>query len=63
MCRIHISLTSSLVGGEWSASRPGRFIPGERARVTHCVEGWVGPRAGVDNVEKRKLLILPGLEL
>jgi hypothetical protein len=24
---IHIFLTSALVGGEWSASRPCRFIP------------------------------------
>jgi hypothetical protein len=28
---IHISLTSALVGGKWSASRPGRFTPGEGA--------------------------------
>jgi hypothetical protein len=26
---IHIFLTSALVGGEWSASRPGRFTPGK----------------------------------
>jgi hypothetical protein len=24
---IHVFLTSALVGGEWSASRPGRFTP------------------------------------
>jgi hypothetical protein len=57
---IHIFLTSTLVGGEWSASRPDRFTPGERACGTHCIGGWVGPRA---DVEKRKLLTLPGLEL
>jgi hypothetical protein len=28
---IHIFLTWALVGGEWSASCPGRFKPGERA--------------------------------
>jgi len=28
-------LTSALDGGEWSASRPGRFIPRERAPDTH----------------------------
>jgi hypothetical protein len=27
----HVFLTSALVRGEWSASRPCRFIPGERA--------------------------------
>jgi hypothetical protein len=41
-------LTSALDGGEWSASRPGRFIPGERPPGTHQVGGWVGPRAGLD---------------
>jgi hypothetical protein len=25
----HVFLTPALVGGEWSASRPGRFITGE----------------------------------
>jgi hypothetical protein len=49
---IHIFLTSALVGGEWSASRPGRFIPGERARGTHWIGGWVRPRAGLDDMEK-----------
>jgi hypothetical protein len=29
------SLTSALHGGEWSASRPARFTPRERARGTH----------------------------
>jgi hypothetical protein len=31
------SLTSALDGGEWSASRPGRFTPRERASGTHWV--------------------------
>jgi hypothetical protein len=30
---IHIFLTSALVGGEWSASRTGRFIPGKEPPV------------------------------
>jgi hypothetical protein len=38
-------MTWSLVGGEWSASRPGRFIPWERAPVTHWILGWVCPSA------------------
>jgi hypothetical protein len=61
--KIHTFLTSALVGGEWPASRPGRFTPGERAPGTHWIGGWLGPGAGVDDVEKRKLLNLPGLEL
>jgi hypothetical protein len=59
----HVFLTFVLVGGEWSASRPGRFTPGERAPVPHSIGGWVGPRAGLGDVEKRKFLTLPGLEL
>jgi hypothetical protein len=53
----------ALVGGEWSASRSCRFTPGERALSTHCIGGWLGPRFSLDDVEKRKFLILPGLEL
>jgi hypothetical protein len=51
------------VGGEWSASRPGRFTSGGRAPGTDRIGGWVSVRAGLDDVEKRKFLILPGLEL
>jgi hypothetical protein len=60
---MHIFLTLALVGGEWSASRPGRFTPRESAPGTHLIEGWVDPRAGLDDVQKRKFLTLPGLEL
>jgi hypothetical protein len=60
---IHIFLTSALVEGERPASRPSRFTPGERAPGTHWIGGWVDPSAGLDNVEKRKFLTLPGLEL
>jgi hypothetical protein len=60
---IHIFLTSALAGGQQSASRPCRFTPGERAPGTQWIEGWVGPRAGMDDVKKRKFLTLQGLEL
>jgi hypothetical protein len=58
-----VFLTPALVGGEWSASRPSRFTPGESAPGTHLLGGWVGHRAGLDDVEKRKFVTLPGLEL
>jgi hypothetical protein len=61
LCRSTIFLT--LVGGEWSASRPGRFTPGEIVPGTLWIGSWVGPRAGLDDVEKRKSLTLPRLEL
>jgi hypothetical protein len=53
----------ALAGGEWSNSRLGSFTPGERAPGTHWIGGWVGPRAGLDDLEKRQFLTLPGLEL
>jgi hypothetical protein len=61
--QLHTFLTSALTGDEWSASRPGRFTTGERAPGTHWIGGWVDPKAGLEDVEKRKFLTLPGLEL
>jgi hypothetical protein len=61
--QIHIFLNSALADGEWSVSHSGSFIPGERAPGTHWIGGWVNPRAGLEDMEERKLLILPGLEL
>jgi hypothetical protein len=52
----------ALIGGEWSASRPGRFSSGERAPGTHWKGGWADPIAGLDALE-RKFLTLPRLEL
>jgi hypothetical protein len=60
---IHIFLTSALAGGEWSASRPCRFTPRERTPGTHWIGDWVGPRAGLDDMEKRRFSTLPALEL
>jgi hypothetical protein len=53
---IHEFLTSALDGGEWSGSRPGRFTPRERAPGTHWIGGWVGRRAVLDTVVRRKIL-------
>jgi hypothetical protein len=49
-------LTSALDEREWSASRPDHFTPGEIANGTHWIGDWVGPRVGLDVVEKRKIL-------
>jgi hypothetical protein len=49
---IHILLTSTLAGGEWSASRPHRFTPGERAPGIYWI-GSVDPRAGLGDMEKK----------
>jgi hypothetical protein len=45
-------MTSALAAGEWSASRPGRFTPGEIAPGTHWIGGWVDPVTGLDDMEK-----------
>jgi hypothetical protein len=60
---IHIFLTLALVVGEWSASRPNSFTPGETALGTHWIGGWVKPRADLNVVEKRKFFTLLGLKL
>jgi hypothetical protein len=52
MYRSTFFFTLALVGGEWSASRPGRFTPGEIAPGTYWIGGWVGPRTGLDDMEK-----------
>jgi hypothetical protein len=49
------SLTPALDGGEWSASHPGCFTPKERVPGTHWIGGWVGPRARLETVSKRKV--------
>jgi hypothetical protein len=51
---VDVFLTSALVAGEWSASRPD---------VTHRIGGWLDLRADPGNLEKLKCLLLPGLEL
>jgi hypothetical protein len=59
---MHIFLSSALVGGEWSASRLGRFTLVENSPCTYWIGGWVDPRVGLEDVEKRKFLTVPGLE-
>jgi hypothetical protein len=52
---LHEFLNSALDGGKWSASRPSRFTPRERAHGTYCIEGWEDPGAGLDAVVKKKI--------
>jgi hypothetical protein len=61
--QIHVFLTSVLAGGEWSDSNFGHFTPEARAPGTHSIGGSVGPRTALDDVENKKCLNLPGLEL
>jgi hypothetical protein len=45
-------LTSALDGGEWTASRPSRYTPEDRAPGTHWIGSWVGPEAGLDAMKR-----------
>jgi hypothetical protein len=57
------SLTSALDGGEWSASRPGRFTPRERAPWYPLDRrlGGLQSRSGRGGDEKNSQ-VTPGIE-
>jgi hypothetical protein len=60
---MHYSTLALDGGGEQSASHPGHFTPRERDPCIHWIKGWVGPRASLDMVSKRKIPSLwPGIE-
>jgi hypothetical protein len=63
MYRFTFFFISVLVGSEWSGSHTGRFTPEERSSGADWIGGYVGHRDGLADVEKRKFLTLPGLEL
>jgi hypothetical protein len=45
--KIHIFLTLAAAGDEWSASRPDRFTPGERAPSARWIGCWVDTIGGL----------------
>jgi hypothetical protein len=47
-------LTSTLDGGEWSASRYRHFAPGEKAPDTRWVGAWMDPRNGLERCGEEK---------
>jgi hypothetical protein len=49
-------LTSALDEGEWSVSLPATSASGEIAPSTHWIAAWVGPKAGLEALQKRKIL-------
>jgi len=46
-----LSFTSVLDGDGWSMPHLGRFTPTQRPS-THCIDGWMGPRACLDGQGK-----------
>jgi hypothetical protein len=56
-------LTSALDGGEWSASRPGRYTPEERAPPLYPLARRLGgSQSGSGRCEEKKNLPLLGIE-
>jgi hypothetical protein len=52
-------MTLTLAAGERGQFHIEASLPlGERVPGTHWIGGWVDPRAGFDDMEKRKFLIL-----
>jgi hypothetical protein len=48
MYRSTLSLTPLLYRGVWSTPRPGKM------GGTHCIGGWMGPKAGLDGCGKSR---------
>jgi hypothetical protein len=71
MVNLSLCLTTPLSSiGEWMYSwrwvvrfTPRPIYPQGKSPGIHWIGGWVGPVTGLDDVEKRKFLILPGLQL
>jgi hypothetical protein len=61
--RLPAKLAPTFADRGYHVVTPLPLYPGERAPGTHWIGGWMDPRAGVDDVEKRKFLALPRLEL
>jgi hypothetical protein len=46
--------TLAPVGSEWSPSHASHFTPCKRANGMHWIGDWVGTRAGLNTVDKKK---------
>jgi hypothetical protein len=53
--QFHTFLITALDGSEWLASWRGYLTARERALSMHCIGDLMGPRGGLDAVEKRKI--------
>jgi hypothetical protein len=55
--------SASALAGKWPASRPGPLYPLGKSSGTYWVGGWVDLEVSLDALEKREMLLLPGIEL
>jgi len=58
---LHVPLTSTLNGGEWSASRSGCFTHGENLGF-HWIRHWMEHRTPLNSSKRKSLLPLPRFE-
>jgi hypothetical protein len=54
--QIHIFLTSALLGGEWSTSRPGRFTPRGKSPLYPLDRRLGGPHSRSGRFGEEKIL-------
>ena len=60
---LQLFLATALDGGGWSSSCSGLFNPVERRVITRDKGGCVGPRADLDNSERKYILKFSVIEL
>jgi hypothetical protein len=60
--QLHTFLNSPFFGEPWSVSYSGKFTSKEISPGIQRIGGWLGLRIGLDLVEKRKILLLPGIK-
>jgi hypothetical protein len=56
------NVTANILNKQWSLSRTGCFIPGDRAPGAYYRGIWLGIKADLKDAEKTKFLTLPVLE-
>jgi hypothetical protein len=59
---LHPFILSALDRCEWSASHASRFTPKGEVSGASGIEGWADPSSGLDALEHRVVLPLPGIE-
>jgi hypothetical protein len=62
--QIHVFLLPALAGGKWLLLDMGaKHSRGEEPSGAHWKGSCAGPKGGLDDEERRKMLLVPGFEL